>query len=326
MSQTIMRIPFFRAGEHTDNSGNTHTITEEDLRAVVANYDPALYSTPLVVGHPEEDDPKYGTVTAIEYDEETSELVAIAEATNEQFADAVNAGQYGTDGSISVAWYPPNSAHNPLKDGSLYPRHIGFLGAIPPALKGLSPLQFADTGRNIWVFSEGGSTEPTPTPPAEPAESSSDKDKKIEELMAEIGQLRLLIAELKKVQEAEIVTRVEEENVEFCEGLIKSGKLLPAQRKAVITLLNAAPRATLEFNEKKKPFNALLKELLNSAPQAVEFSEKATKGTYAGKKSKSFEYDEGTSDEAIELDQAIREYMAEHNVTYTEAFAILRPQ
>lgn len=358
-SKLTMRIPFFRSGRHTDNKGNTHEFTESELRAVASNYKPSVFKTPLVIGHPKNDDPAYGHVNSIEFDESTKELVAIAEATDVAFAEAVNAGKYGTDGKISPAWYARGNPHNPIQNG-LYPRHIGFLGAVPPAVKGLSPLEFND-GNNyaVWYFSEEDTetedqkmikelskkiadlesvitelkvikekkegSEFNEGDPSSPAQSSSnDPDKeRIKELTQKIANLEAIILELKATKDQETEIRVQAENAEFCEGLIKAGKLLPAQRKTVEKLLSTAPAASFEFNEAQTSFIELLKNLLDSAP-SYDFSELATKNR-RGKGASSFEYDEGTPTETIELDQRIRAYMAEHNITdYSEAYQAVR--
>ena len=44
---------------------------------------------------------------------------------------------------ISAAFYRPEHASNP-SPGAFYLRHVGFLGAQPPIVKGLPTVQFAD--------------------------------------------------------------------------------------------------------------------------------------------------------------------------------------
>jgi phosphoglycolate phosphatase-like HAD superfamily hydrolase len=51
------------------------------------------------------------------------------------FAEGVEAGRYRY---VSASFYPPSDPNNP-KPGNWYLRHIGFLGAQPPAVKGLAP-------------------------------------------------------------------------------------------------------------------------------------------------------------------------------------------
>ena len=56
-------LEIFKAGIHTGMDGKQYTFTEEDVKASVEAYDPALFSAPLVVGHPKVEDPAYGWVS-----------------------------------------------------------------------------------------------------------------------------------------------------------------------------------------------------------------------------------------------------------------------
>ncbi|HHR0444924.1 TPA: peptidase [Pseudomonas aeruginosa] len=132
-------IPFFRAGRHQDSHGRTVEFTEADVQASIAGYDPALHRAPLVIGHPKGDAPAYGWVRSIQRNA-SGELVAIPEQLNNDFSEGVAAGTWYPR---SASWYPPNDPRNP-KPGIYYLRHIGFLGAQPPAIKGLSAIQFDD--------------------------------------------------------------------------------------------------------------------------------------------------------------------------------------
>ncbi|MFV2030789.1 2-oxoacid:acceptor oxidoreductase, partial [Neisseria sp. S1] len=64
-------------------------------------------------------------------------------------AGLVKAGRYK---KVSASFYPPGSPSNPVP-GKWYVRHVGFLGAHPPAVKGLAPINFAD-GEQFVEFSE----------------------------------------------------------------------------------------------------------------------------------------------------------------------------
>lgn len=122
------------------------------MRACAAAYDPGLHEAPLVVGHPASDAPAYGWVRALNYDE-TLGLEAEPHQVHSEFAELVAAGSYK---KISASFYPPNSSANP-KPGAYYLRHVGFLGATPPSLKGLRAAEFADeSGELVTVELEFG--------------------------------------------------------------------------------------------------------------------------------------------------------------------------
>lgn len=133
----MQRIEIFRPGSHTAMSGETIGFTEAELRASAAAYDPALHEAPIVVGHPSHDGPAYGWVKSLNYAES---LEAEPDQVEPQFAELVEAGRFK---KVSAAFYRPNSPANP-KPGVYYLRHVGFLGAQPPAIKGLKQIEFAD--------------------------------------------------------------------------------------------------------------------------------------------------------------------------------------
>lgn len=136
-------IEIFKAGTHTDMAGITRTFAAADLAASAAAYDPALYEAPIVVGHPKIDAPAYGWVGGLEVAQ--GALVADARQIEPAFAEAVQAGRYK---KISAAFYPPDGKTNPAP-GVWYLRHVGFLGAAAPAVKGLRPVGFADDDEGI---------------------------------------------------------------------------------------------------------------------------------------------------------------------------------
>ena len=135
----MKRIHIFKTGTHTDSHGQTLTFSEADLAAAVAAYDPNLHQAPIVVGHPKTDNPAYGWVQSLNGD--GGNLFATPEQVNPEFSEQVAAGSYK---KVSASFYPPNSPANPVKD-AYYLRHVGFLGAEPPAIKGLQPIEFSET-------------------------------------------------------------------------------------------------------------------------------------------------------------------------------------
>jgi len=147
----MKRIPIFRPGKHTPTSGAALDFSESMLREAVLAYDPALHEAPIVVGHPKDNGPAYGWVKSLDFDEKTGEIVAIPDQVDADFAELVQAGRFK---KRSASWYLPDSPANP-KPGSLYLRHVGFLGAQPPALKGLKPVEFSEA-EGVVEFSESG--------------------------------------------------------------------------------------------------------------------------------------------------------------------------
>lgn len=117
----------FRTGSHTDSNGLRQTWTEQDLDTIVAKYNgQTAHEAPLVVGHPTTNSPAFGWTEALK--REGQVLFAKAKDVMPAFADAVKGRTY------------------PKRSISLYPdmtlRHIGFLGGMPPAVKGLADIAF----------------------------------------------------------------------------------------------------------------------------------------------------------------------------------------
>lgn len=128
----------FKPGRHTSTQGVALTFGEADLAAIAAGYDPATHEAPIVVGHPKQDAPAYGWIASLTVKD--GRLVATPNQVNPAFAELVENGSFK---KRSAALYHPDSPGNPTP-GHYYLRHVGFLGAQPPALKGLKPVEFAD--------------------------------------------------------------------------------------------------------------------------------------------------------------------------------------
>jgi hypothetical protein len=147
----MKRINIFRKGTHTDSSGQKREFTEQELIAAVASYDPAKHEAPIVVGHPKTNNPAFGWVSGLEYKE--GNIYAQPSQLNQDFSDQVQAGAYK---KVSASWYLPDSPSNP-NPGVMSLRHVGFLGAQPPAIKGLESIQFSEPDQCV-EFSDSYST------------------------------------------------------------------------------------------------------------------------------------------------------------------------
>jgi hypothetical protein len=145
---TSKPIHIFKPGTHTAMSGQALSFSEADLLASALAYDPALHEAPLVVGHPKADAPAYGWVKSLAFAE--TGLQALPHQVDAAFAELVSAGRFK---KVSASFYTPDAAANP-KPGVYYLRHVGFLGAQPPAIKGLKQAEFAESQEGIVEFSE----------------------------------------------------------------------------------------------------------------------------------------------------------------------------
>jgi hypothetical protein len=130
-------IQIFRTGTHTAMNGLTATFGEADLAGCAAAYDPARHEAPIVVGHPAADAPAYGWVRSLKA--EGGALYAEPHQVDPAFQEMVTAGRFK---KVSAAFYLPDAPANPAP-GKMYLRHVGFLGAQAPAVKGLKAVEFA---------------------------------------------------------------------------------------------------------------------------------------------------------------------------------------
>lgn len=132
------QIEIAKPGKFRATNGRTYEYTADDLRACAAAYSPELHESPLVVGHPKTNGPAYGWVKGVEF--KNDRLRIDADRMSPEFAEmAKNAFP-----KRSASFYMPDHPQNPTP-GTMYLRHVGFLGATPPAIKGLAELP-ADFG------------------------------------------------------------------------------------------------------------------------------------------------------------------------------------
>lgn len=128
--------------------GGQIAFSDSDLAATAAAYDPAKHEAPIVIGHPTLDAPAYGWVGKVLA--KSGELDVTAEQVDPVFAELVAAGRYK---KISAAFYLPDSPSNPVP-GVYYLKHVGFLGAQPPAIKGLRQASFAANEEGVVEFAD----------------------------------------------------------------------------------------------------------------------------------------------------------------------------
>lgn len=135
------RIHFLPIGNHTDGVGTEESYTMDDLLEIKNSYSPDIFEAPIVLGHTEDlnaiyrndQAPAYGWVKKLGVD--NNGLYADAEL-NPAFSDLLEE-EVAPYKYISAGIYNKENAHSPTKGQARYLRHIAFLGAMPPAIKGL---------------------------------------------------------------------------------------------------------------------------------------------------------------------------------------------
>src|SRR6266568_8603312 len=148
----MKRLQIFKPGTYVASDGRRYTFTEAQLAATAAAYDPAKGEAPLVVGHPESSKPAYGWVKSLSFSDQS--LEAEPQQVEPAFEALLKAGRFK---KRSASFYAPDAEDNPVK-GVYYLRHIGFLGAQPPAVKGLREASFTGSAKSVIEFADMADT------------------------------------------------------------------------------------------------------------------------------------------------------------------------
>jgi hypothetical protein len=299
-SVQVKPVHVFKAGSHTSAGGGAFTFSDAEIKAIAESYNPSKHKAPIVIGHPTLDAPAWGWVdklTAVGGD-----LFATESKVDPAFAEMRTAGRYE---QRSIALYAPGDAGNPTP-GAWYLRHVGYLGAMPPAVKGLEQCTFADKGAATVAFSESISisieitendsedqaTDDTDiTDPLIPESSSQQENpmtmtpEQIKDLQTKAARADAAEAEVTALKAAAVQTaraafaeKRTAEATEFVTSHVKRGVLLPALQARVVALLAQEP-AKVEFSEGGTTVNTdaaqIVRDVLAGAVAPVEFGERA---------------------------------------------------
>lgn len=120
-------LELFRSGDYGDKG----KFSDSDLDEIVRNFDPSFHEPPAVIGHPAQDAPAYGWVAALK--RSGNKLLGRLRQVDPNFEEMVKSGRFK---KRSIALYQTG------KGWAL--RHVGFLGAQPPEVKGLANAIFRE--------------------------------------------------------------------------------------------------------------------------------------------------------------------------------------
>lgn len=134
-------IEIFKGGKQTDSTGREHD-GNGLIEKAVASFDAKTHEPPAVIGHPKDNAPAYAWVEGLKEEvvNGTKVLMAKFKQVVPEFEEMVKKGLFK---KRSASFYP---------DGRL--RHVGFLGAAPPAVKGLADIGFQEEGQVTFEFEE----------------------------------------------------------------------------------------------------------------------------------------------------------------------------
>lgn len=133
-------------------NGEIVEFINEDLQEISDAFTEAQtanHRVPAVLGHPQHDDPAYGWLSRVK--REGGKLWGKFADVTQDLAEWVKEGKYR---SISPRIYPREHPANPTP-GRLNLAHIGFLGALQPAAKGMQAVEFgSQDGILYFEFSD----------------------------------------------------------------------------------------------------------------------------------------------------------------------------
>lgn len=256
------KIEILRPGKFKAMNGVEVTFSAETLEEIALNYDPKVYQSPLVIGHPKVEDPAYGWVKSLNFSD--GKLIAEPEAVVEEFAGLVTARRYQ---NVSASLFPPNHPANP-KPGKYYLKHIGFLGAVPPAVTGLKPVSFSSDGQTL-EFTAEIVAEDKKNPPSIPEKANSEFN---DFAAKETALLEREQAVLKRERELGML-----ELSAFVSDLVKEGKVQSERKDDLVRFMQSISSiAPVSFASSKQesPLN-FFKDFLKRQPRLVEFGEYA---------------------------------------------------
>lgn len=132
-------VEIFKAGKQTDSKGRTQEFTATDLDQVVSNLDPT-HPPKHVITHRELYSPfGYGDIVELKRDGDS--LFARSDNIEPQFDALVKNGRL-----------PERSVRLVPSDQGWKLGHLAWLGAEPPAVEGLAPVQYSANADEVFEF------------------------------------------------------------------------------------------------------------------------------------------------------------------------------
>ena len=275
-------LHIFRGGKTIDAHGQRITFDEASIAKIARDYNAVLATNPgldapIVIGHPIDNAPAYGWIKRLVA--KGLDLFAEPQQMDSAFQELVQLGRYK---KISSSFYLPGSPANPIEGYML--RHVGFLGAMPPAIKGLKSTVFREEAHPFLTldFVEDSSMDDlkaaleaifaslmTAMPDAIPQEqvdalmiaidmmAEEEKGETIDETQdpayteqqTALDRREAAIAVKEKAiatQEGKVIKTT---IAAFCEDMCKVGKMSAGEKPKALKLLSLAATAPAEYSE-----------------------------------------------------------------------------
>ena len=250
---SLHAVEIFRAGTRVTADGRALEFGRADLDEIVESFAAANPDgVPLVIGHPQTHDEAHGWVSKLWRDGDS--LYCDCADVSAALRDKIAARRLP---NRSASFFPPRHPHNPTP-GRWHLRHVGFLGAVAPAVSGLAPVQFSGcpAGYAYADFCDTPAAPETPEPePPTPTPENPDMTDQTDDLSARLTEMQAkldaVIAERDSAREAldaatkqvaefaaQAVENTKSQNREFVESLVRAGRLTPANRAGACAALD----------------------------------------------------------------------------------------
>ncbi|MBE0572983.1 MAG: hypothetical protein IH618_15680 [Ignavibacteriaceae bacterium] len=319
-----MTFEIFKTGTHTSDKGISKEYTLDELNFIANSYKPEEDEAPIVIGHPEDNDPAFGWVSSLSV---TDDGKLIADAPEDKLhPDFLNALKEGRYKKRSISLTP---------EGKL--RHIGFLGAAKPAVKGLSDIQFSSLSSEVYEFEIAEEKifekETVEQEPEIDSTKYSELSQEINHLKETISSIQQNFTEsdstkaiLSKLSSQVNSIQAKLSNTDFeslLDSKVSDGTLTPAIKEKVLAVSNFAQTQNFsaDFSPAKfqSDFTRHLIALVNSFPKIIYYENFAEKP--ANLKINENEFDGFTLDQdSLQIHKKALQYMqANEGVEYVEA-------
>lgn len=134
----MITMEIFKAGKYPQGE-----FTVKELAEIANSYNPSLHEAPATIGHVSDYHdskiPAYGWIGKVF---QVGDKLKVAFSNfSEELKGLVGGGYYK---KVSAGFYKPDDPNNPTP-GKWHLHHVAFLGAQPPAVKGLEAIAFSDS-------------------------------------------------------------------------------------------------------------------------------------------------------------------------------------
>jgi hypothetical protein len=143
-------IDVFKAGDYPQGKFGLTELSE-----IQASYNPENYEAPIIIGHLTDPSyqgksaiPAYGWIGQIKV--VGDHLKVVASQFSDELKNFVKEGFYK---KVSAAFWKPTDKTNPTP-GKWHLHHLAFLGGVPPTIKGLEQIAFAEMSSAGVEFAE----------------------------------------------------------------------------------------------------------------------------------------------------------------------------